>query len=592
MANNKYLSYLKRQDEYVETLEAKGENGFTLIATNAFVQSMRNSGYKSTATAISEFIDNSIEAFASRIDIVYEYEKSKGNPITNIAIIDNGLGMSPQMIRASVIWGGTDRFDSREGMGRFGFGLPSAAISITKNYEVFSKRKDGDIFSVELDIEKIIKKKIKNDSAEVDKAKVAKLPEFVMEYLKENKLTFNQGTVILIKKPDLLTSGFRSQYGFHKNISEHIGVTYREFLNNCEIFINSSEVLPIDPLFTTPGALYYDLSDGRIAENTGIDEIELKTQEGKVGKIRIRCSFLPFTQGSSKEEKARYSIMKQYNHSFFLVSRGGRLIDQIKNLNFLDNKFTHSLVNYDRNWSIELDFDPILDEEFGITVNKQQVNLSERLWDLLYTKNLHVIIRGLIKKQKEWRKDEIAKKVDGNVIRESEEIANEAEKDGLLPSTADVEPEKEELAKKKLENDAEEISKRTGKKKEEVLNDLSKRVNEKHYEIIFEQREGAPFYRVEQYGPQMKLGINTRHRFYTDFFSNLPNIRLKTMVELLLITLGSRELKSTGRMETFYQTERGQWSLRLQALLDKYDKKDPIAEAEEAEEETEEIVKD
>jgi hypothetical protein len=73
---------------------------------------MRDSGYKSTATAIDEFIDNSIQAAATRIDIIYELD---GGTIRNIAVIDDGHGMEPDMIRAAVVWGGTHRHNDRRG---------------------------------------------------------------------------------------------------------------------------------------------------------------------------------------------------------------------------------------------------------------------------------------------------------------------------------------------------------------------------------------------------------------------------------------------------------------------------------------------
>ena len=39
------------------------------------------------------------------------------------------IGMVPEMIRAAVVWGGTDRHDSRDLYGRYGYGLPSSAVS-------------------------------------------------------------------------------------------------------------------------------------------------------------------------------------------------------------------------------------------------------------------------------------------------------------------------------------------------------------------------------------------------------------------------------------------------------------------------------
>jgi len=124
---------LERQKQYV-----KGKDcvSLTLVAAEAFVEGMRDSGYKSTATAIDEFIDNSLQAGATRVDVV----RSSG---TDIAVIDNGHGMLPDMMRAAVVWGGTHRHDDREGLGRYGFGLPSVAVSLTRHYDVYSNVMGG-----------------------------------------------------------------------------------------------------------------------------------------------------------------------------------------------------------------------------------------------------------------------------------------------------------------------------------------------------------------------------------------------------------------------------------------------------------------
>src|SRR5437867_10993294 len=104
-------SDLEAQHQYVEKLRQSGERGFQLIERSAFVEGMRDSGYKSTATAIDEFVDNAIQAQATRVDIAYDVVSPDGNQhdIGTIAIIDNGHGMEPEMIRAAVPWGGTHR---------------------------------------------------------------------------------------------------------------------------------------------------------------------------------------------------------------------------------------------------------------------------------------------------------------------------------------------------------------------------------------------------------------------------------------------------------------------------------------------------
>ena len=120
---------IKRQKAHVEKL-AKENFRYGLTVGAAFVRGIRKVGYKHTGTALDELIDNAKEAEASQVHVVFGYEggKSDKKP-TQIAVVDNGYGMIPEMVRVAVLWGGTDRENSRTGIGRFGYGLPSASMS-------------------------------------------------------------------------------------------------------------------------------------------------------------------------------------------------------------------------------------------------------------------------------------------------------------------------------------------------------------------------------------------------------------------------------------------------------------------------------
>src|SRR3954451_7156292 len=91
---------LRVQREYIKKLEA---DNFTwdILVGDAFVRGMRDIGYKSTAFAMAELIDNSIQAAATQIDIVFGFDG--GAKPTQIAVIDDGYGMEPTMVRASLV---------------------------------------------------------------------------------------------------------------------------------------------------------------------------------------------------------------------------------------------------------------------------------------------------------------------------------------------------------------------------------------------------------------------------------------------------------------------------------------------------------
>lgn len=572
----------EQQHSYVENLRKQGEAGFGLVATETFVESMRNSGYKSTATAIDEFLDNAIQAGASRIDVIYEYD---GKDISNIAVMDDGHGMEPDMIRASVVWGGTHRANDRKGFGRFGFGLPSAAVSIGKRYEVYSRTNGYGWHKVMIDLPEIVSGKYRTTHGIVvtPPSTPADLPEFVNKFL--NKRELKHGTVVHIVNPDRLTPGYRKQAGFHRNMMEHIGLIYRHTMRNCPIYFNGEKVLPVDPLFLDPSARYYDVENGIFAEGRDELRFEAKTADGeRSGKITLRFSLLPppgFQRNpDGSENKERLGIMRE-TEAYFITTRAGRQIDLVRRANFPKTEFNKNLLNYDRNWAVELDFDPVLDEEFGITVNKQQITISDRIWAILQDQGVGAIVKSLWMDSEKLRKKAKFEEGPKEKTKESESTMSEAEK--FFSKPVRPTPEKEAKAKERVLEEAKKKAKESGRSEGEHTKELAQEIHERPYKLLFEHREGAPFYRMGLFGSQRQLYINTAHKFYMNLYAaDGSTPRIKSSLELLLFVLGSCEVEAVGDQELFYQAERSEWSKRLNVALSLLDRIEPSEVAEEA----------
>ena len=91
-----------------------------LFIAKTSILSQRSSGYVNTHSAVNEFIDNSIEAGASRV-YVYYLPRRHGNRVQthDIVVLDDGSGMTPEQLQLALAFGGGDRFD-RKSIGRFG----------------------------------------------------------------------------------------------------------------------------------------------------------------------------------------------------------------------------------------------------------------------------------------------------------------------------------------------------------------------------------------------------------------------------------------------------------------------------------------
>ena len=566
---------LQRQRDYVGQLTASGFQ-FSLVAASAFVRGMRDSGYKSTATALDELVDNAIQGQADEVDVVMGYAKDNDSrkKIDYLAVTDNGHGMDPDMIRVAVVWGGTHREGDRTGFGRYGFGLASASVSIAERFTVYSRVPGGDWHYVTVDLRDISAGKCtdkKTGATVAPKAIKGTPPEAILARPESVK----HGTVVLLEQLDRLTPGFVTSAKFQEKMLEHLGLYYRGLLRSVRMRVvdparptGAKVVEPVDPLFLTPGARFYDESDVRAVAlpETVFPVKGHDTGEAK-GTVRIRYSYLP--PGFQKNAKGRLNVMKENNG--IIVMRAGRQVDVLTRVPFT------TFVNYDRNWVVEIDFEPTLDEYFGVTTNKQQITISEAMWDILKERGLGSAITALRRRYKEDKSAEGAA-ADSGKKKASEEAMKEAEKYRTRKRPAQS-PDREARAQKRLEEEINKRAKATGKRAEEIRADLE----QADFKVVYESMPGAPFYRMEQVGGLRELRINTAHRFYSDVYngpSTTPQVR--SSLEALLFVLGECELSAREELQRFYERERGQWSTEMATLLDILDRNDAVEDAKSA----------
>jgi hypothetical protein len=92
------------------------------------------------------------------------------------------------------------------------------------------------------------------------------------------------------------------------------------------------------------------------------------------------------------------------------------------------------------------------------------------------------------------------------------------------------------------------------------------------YTFEIEKNPEGPFYRVELKGGRVVVLMNRAHRFYTDVYAAVggpDGARIRQALEVLLFTLAKSEVDANGERELFYQSERQEWSRRLNVALAK-----------------------
>ncbi len=578
---------LQEQQKYVENLEQSGFD-FSLAITDTFINSIRDIGYKSIGTALDEEIDNSLQAAAKNIHVFFGYKKentSQKKP-DMIAIADDGHGMIPEMIRAAVVWGGTHRAESRSGFGRFGFGLPSSCVSQGRRFTVYSRVEKGQWQSVSVDIDVMAEEFRLNHKMRVPEPIPTDLPEWVRVYHEKQSSTFvdnfSHGTVVVIDKLD------KVYYSTKKTLLDyllrHFGMYYRNYLRYFNLFVDGIQVEPIDPLFLTPGARFYDRypfrRDGK--EETIIDpdraeplppcefDVKDKTTGKPIGTVKVRYSYLPPTFARIPENKlqvrgsanVRWQILKENNG--FIVLRTGRQIDVVRP----PHEIT-TLQNNDAYLKVEIDFPATLDEEFSITTSKQQITISERMWDLLKNAGVFNAFNEMRIKSKRHR-EELAAKAVAQEKRLSEQAMEDADK-----FRRPFEPNEDRLKEgdTRLKFKAGQKAEEEGRDSKLVQKELELETKSRPYKIAFEAIPGGPFYRPEQLGGQLVVHLNTAHPFFSHIYGS-RGIRRNSqdIIEILLFVLANSELSAKGDIRRLYESERDEWSKRLSTALDSLDK--------------------
>ena len=587
--DNRLVDELTLQKEYVERKAEQGEYG--IVFADAFIRGIRDLGYKNPATAIYEMIDNSIQANAQNVEICFGFEnpkKSTAKP-NQIAVVDDGHGMIPEMIRFSVMWGGTHRENDREGFGRYGYGLPSAVVSLGKRYTVYSKVKGGEWNAITIDLEELAKI-AETEQPKVPASRTVKPPTWLnKETGKIDLAKLDSGTVVVLENLDRLQSmtGWVQTRALKSKMAEAIGVTYRHILPQPQIFVGTDKVLIVDPLFLMEAGRFYD-ENPKMAEKIETKNFEVEASSGKKGMVRVRASLLPPNfqhQDLSKPpkkagENSRFGIMSDYNG--LLICRNGRQIDCIRP----PADWRVTLQVYDRNWKVELDFDPELDEFFGVTTSKQQIVIHETMWQRLRAGGVVSVIKDCRKKLFDLRAELEAKFETDTNEAEGPSPAEQAlaESKKAIPQKPKPSPEKKKKADDNLQEEAKRRSEKSGRSLEDELKDIEDQTKHNPYKIEIKPLPDGPFYRPESLGAQRKIIINSAHRFFSDVY-NAPDTKPQTRfaLQVLIGVLADAEINAEGDWEDMYKNSRIDWSTRLDSALKALDPKGQLIDQASAE---------
>jgi hypothetical protein len=539
------------------------ESGWDLIVGDAFVRGMRDIGYKSTSYAMAELIDNSIQAGATCVEVVFGF--GKGAKPSKIAVVDNGWGMSPRMVRASLVWGAGTRHNSRDGFGKYGYGLPSASVSQCFRVEVYSKVRGGEWVMAHLDVNEISEGKwTKNHRITTPPEQYAEPPAWVSESMQDaGRWPLESGTIVVWEHLDPNRIDYKRREELRNALVTNLGVIYRNYLLDTPMRVDDHAVQPCDPLFLTEGFRYYDLDEDRAhALPEAIIEVADQNTKKPIGKLRVRFARMPATFFRKPEAKhtnkpgrggtnERLAVADAHNGFTFL--RNGREIDVVR-----PPRSTMSINSTtDRFWAVEVDFDATLDDEFSMTTAKQQVTPSARIWDILSDKAK--VLENIATMRREYQREAATiKSLAERAKRASIEAIENAAKFKTTKPPKDTLARRTE-AEENLKAEAKRRARESGVPEEAVERELLAQQVGRTHEVENEDLPGAPFFRCVQRGGQRVLLLNVAHPFYTDLYAGPDsNVRHRAALEILLWTLGEAEVDADPESDRrrFYERER------------------------------------
>ena len=342
---------------------------------------MRHSGYRNTALALAEIIDNSVEAKAKHIEVLcVERLDSSGDRsekrLEEIAIFDDGVGMESEELWNSLRMGVGTRQQAK-GIGRFGMGLPNSSMSQCRKVTVYSWKSPNGILSTCLDLNEN-----PNSDLSIKKPEESEVPVMwkkMSRYMKKSK----SGTLVVWSSIDKMQ--WKRISTLKRNSEKIIGRTYRKFLDGNKLDISfithnldtnvTSEpikILPNDPLYLTVPSSTPEPWDKRPMFEVDGDNLEDVVPIGN-SEVIVRCTLATKEAREMKNGVNAGSLP----HGKHANSNLGVSIIRANRELYTDTNLLQTYDPLERWWGVEVEFPNELDDLFGVSHSKQDaVNFS------------------------------------------------------------------------------------------------------------------------------------------------------------------------------------------------------------------------
>ncbi len=358
-----------------------------VIPPSLALKAMRDSGYKNTAYALAELIDNSIQADASFVEVFCIEKpvliKKKTRPrVTEIAVLDNGSGMDETVLRLALQFGNGTHLNDRRGIGRFGMGLPNASISQCRRLDVWTWQAGPDNASHSyLDLDDVESGRMRF----VPDPKHDPVPKEWRNRSEEDIGT--TGTLVVWSRFEDHRLTWKTGRATLENTEILVGRMYRKFIHESKTEIRltalkddallfSRQARPNDPMYLMGSSSTPEpFNKQPMFQIWGDKHREFFIEyEDQTHSVHVRMSWAnPETIPDDGTDRGRTLYGKHAAKNIGVsIVRAGRELE-------LDGTWANGYDPRERWWGVEVEFPPALDEVFGVTNNKQAATVFSHM---------------------------------------------------------------------------------------------------------------------------------------------------------------------------------------------------------------------
>lgn len=367
------------------------ENRF--VSAESAIESFRDNGFSNTAYALAELIDNSIQAKASRVEVsfierVTKVVQRERRTVEEICIFDNGTGMSPRLLSEALSFGKGDNRKDRDGMGKFGMGLPNSSISQCKKLEVWSWTKNAKPHYTYLDVDLMKMGRLELVPEPVQQELPNRFQQIIGDTLPES------GTLVVWSNLDRVI--WKTGKSIHRHCEQIIGRLYRKFIASEKVRIESGiyvrdgddsvaklekmEFRANDPMYLTRKSslptLPGDHANETFFQLESEETVPVKYSEedgsDASANVIIRTSIVKKSIASAILKNSTVKLGQTEWGKHCAKNIGVSIVRAGRELVLRKGFFSSDIAEYKARFlGVEIEFPPQLDSVFGVTNNKQ-----------------------------------------------------------------------------------------------------------------------------------------------------------------------------------------------------------------------------